>query len=392
VQIISARNSGFAGAVRKLGTEGADAKAGIARGLCLSSGGRSFAACPDASTVSARRRPPSTPPPPILHPRVLPLPDPAPDADLLRIPVGPGSVHVERYGHGGTPVVLLHGFATSSFLWRAVGPALATARCTAYAIDLFGYGESDRPFDAEFGIAAQADYVDRAMTALRLSSAFVVGVDLGGGVALRLAAARPERVDGLALVNSIGFDSVPGRDVRTLQRNTARFAFRVSRGMLGAAPLIGSVLAGGVADPARMPDRLVARYLAPYVGREGVSHLLALARSVVVDDLEEVDLRLLSAPTLVVSGEADQWVEPEVSRRLAATIPGARLVSLPGLARLVPEEAPAELARLIADFVAEQTGRGGAPLQRPAAAGAGDAPSAPPPPPSNRERSEGELV
>jgi pimeloyl-ACP methyl ester carboxylesterase len=234
-----------------------------------------------------------------------------------------------------------------------VGPAIALARHTAYAIDLFGYGESDRPFDAEFGIAAQADYVDRAMTALRLSSAIVVGVDLGGGVAIRLAAARPERVDGLVLVNSIGFDSVPGRDVRTLQRNTARFAFRVSRGVLGVAPLLTSVLQGSVAAPAHMPDRLVARYLAPYVGREGVSHLLALARAVVVDDLEEVDLRLLSAPTLVVSGDADQWVEPEVSERLAATIPEARLVRLPGMARLVPEEAPEELSRLILAFAAE---------------------------------------
>lgn len=322
---------------------------------------------------------------------MLPLPDPAPDADLLRIPVGPGSVHVERYGHGGTPIVLLHGFATSSFLWRAVAPALAMARCTAYAIDLFGYGESDRPFDAEFGIAAQADYVDRTMTALRLSSAFVVGVDLGGGVALRLAAARPERVDGLVLVNSLGFDAVPGRDVRTLQRNTARFALRVSRGMLGAAPLITSVLQGGVASPAHMPDRLIARYLAPYVGREGVSHLLALARAVVVDDLEEVDLRLLSAPTLVVSGEADRWVEPEISRQLAATIPGARLVSMPGVARLVPEEAPAELAGLIADFVAEESGRD-APPGTAAAAVTHSADGARAAAPANRERSEGELV
>jgi pimeloyl-ACP methyl ester carboxylesterase len=44
------------------------------------------------------------------------------DADLLRIPVGPGSMHVERYGHGGAPIVLIHGFGTSCFLWRNVGP------------------------------------------------------------------------------------------------------------------------------------------------------------------------------------------------------------------------------------------------------------------------------
>ena len=109
------------------------------------------------------------------------------DADLLRIPVGPGSIHVERSGHGGAPVVLLHGFGTSSFLWRSIVPEIALANRTAFAIDMFGYGESDRPFDADFGIAAQAELVDRALTALRLPKATVVGVDLGGTVALRLA-------------------------------------------------------------------------------------------------------------------------------------------------------------------------------------------------------------
>ena len=293
---------------------------------------------------------------------MLPLIDPVSDADLLRIPVGPGSVHVARYGHGGTPIVLLHGFATSSFLWRAVGPALAAARHTAYAIDLFGHGESDRPFDAEFGIAAQAEYIDRALTVLRLSSAVVVGVDLGGAVAIRLAATRPERVDGLVLVNSIAFDDVPARDIRTLQRNTARFAFRVSRGVLGAAPLLTGVLEGSVASLAHMPDKLVARYLAPFVGREGVAHLLALARAITVDDLEEVDFTLLSPPTLVVTGEGDQWVPPAIGERLASTIPDATLVTIPGVARLVPEEAPERLARLIVEFVETRSLRADSPV------------------------------
>ena len=75
-------------------------------------------------------------------------------------------MHVERFGFGGTPVVLLHGFGTSAFLWRHVAPMLAVRQMTAYAVDLFGYGESDRPFDADFGVRAQADYLDRALTAV----------------------------------------------------------------------------------------------------------------------------------------------------------------------------------------------------------------------------------
>ena len=51
----------------------------------------------------------------------------ASDADNLRVPVGPGSLHVDRYGVGGPAVLLVHGFGTCSFVWRNVGPALALA-------------------------------------------------------------------------------------------------------------------------------------------------------------------------------------------------------------------------------------------------------------------------
>jgi len=273
------------------------------------------------------------------------------DADLLRIPVGPGAIHVERYGHGGAPVVLIHGFGTCSFLWRHVAPLLATTQHTAYAVDLLGYGESDRPFDADFGLAAQADYLERALTALRVARAALVGVDIGAAIALRLAALRPERVARLVLINPVAFDEVPADDIRSLQRNTARFALRVSRGLFGASPLLTPVLTGSVADPARMPPILIGRYLAPFVGQEGVTHLLALARAVRDIDLDDLDLTQVRADTMIVRGEKDAWVGAGVAQRLSSEIPHCRVVTLPEVGRLVPEEAPEELADLIASFV-----------------------------------------
>ncbi|MEP6729560.1 MAG: alpha/beta hydrolase [bacterium] len=269
----------------------------------------------------------------------------------MRIPVGPGSMHVERYGHGGAPVVLLHGFGTSSFVWRNIAPEIALANRTAFAIDLFGYGESDRPFDADFGIASQAELVDRALTALRLPKATIVGLDLGGAVALRLAASRPERVERLFLVNPIALDEIPAEDITTLQRNTARFAFRVSRGILGVAPILGELLRRSVADESHMPDKLVARYLAPYVGEEGLNHLLLLARSIDDEDMEDAELGTLPQPTQIVWGDQDPWVTPKFADRLADTIPGSRLVHLPGVGRLVPEEASDTLVALLLEFI-----------------------------------------
>ena len=249
--------------------------------------------------------------------------------------------------------MLLHGFGTSSFLWRAVGLAIAEAGHTALAADLLGYGASDRPPDADYSVAAQAIYLENALAALRIERATVAGVDVGGGVAQRLAVTRPGLVSRLVLINSVGFDAWPGEDVKTVQRGTARFALRIARGMLGAAPLLTELLAGSVADAAHMPPPLVARYLAPYVGTEGVTHLLALARALRADDLAELDLGLVRVPTLIVRGTEDRWLGEEVAERLHEAIAGSVLIRLPGVGRLVPEEDPETLAALLLRFVQE---------------------------------------
>src|SRR5919205_244697 len=230
-------------------------------------------------------------------------------ADILRAPVGPGAMHVDRYGHGGTAVILLHGFGTCNFLGRAIPPAITAAGHTAYSVDLFGHGQSDRPLDADFGIAAQAEYLDAAMTVLRVPRAVVVGVDLGGDVAMKLAANRPERVEKLVLINTPAFDELPARDITQMQRRTARFAFSLQRGVMGAAPLLEGVLRGSVADAEHMPMKLI------------------------------------------VWGDEDRWVDQKVADRLVNAIPEARLVRLAGIARLVPEENPEHLSELLLDFI-----------------------------------------
>lgn len=272
------------------------------------------------------------------------------NADVLRIPIGGGSVHVDRYGQGGESFVLLHGFATSSFLWRDVATELASAGHTAYAVDLLGYGESDRPLEADYSIAAQTVYIERAMLGLRVERATVAGLDIGGGIAIRLALQHPQRVSRLALVNSVAFDECPGREVRLVQRGTARFALRIARGVLGAAPLLRPVLEGGVADPEHMPPALIARYLAPFTGSDGVAHLLLLARALSDDDVRLLDLSSIRVPTSIIWGEEERFLESGLPERLQASIPGSTLIRLRDAGRLVPEETPEALTRLLLEL------------------------------------------
>lgn len=261
-------------------------------------------------------------------------------------------MHVERFGYGGAPIVLLHGFGTSSFLWRHVGPMVAVRHATAFAIDLFGYGESDRPFDADFSIRAQSEYLDRALTALQLQSVTLVGMDIGGAVATRLAADHPDRVSKLVLVGTPPLAELPGPAIRELQRETARYALRLSRGLFGASSLLTPFLEESVASPECMPPVLIGRYLAPYLGRDGANHLLALAGALEDDDLDDLALEEIRQETLVVRGTRDRWCTKATAEAYEEGLPSARYEHVEEVGRLVPEEAPAELAALLSGFVA----------------------------------------
>lgn len=272
------------------------------------------------------------------------------DCDILRVPVGPGALHVERYGHGGHDVVLLHGFGTSAFLWRRVAPSLAVAGMTAWAPDLFGHGASDRPVGAAYDIRAQAEYLAHALRHLQIRDATVVGNDIGAAIAVCLAIGTPDAVARLVLLSPAPLRGTPGPDIRLMQRESARHLLRLVRGLFGVHPLVLALLQNAVSDPARLDNRLVGRYVAPYVGREGLNHFLALARAIEEDDLADIDPARVAQPTLVLHGDTDRWCSATEAHELAERFPIATAEWLTGSGRLIAEEQPEALARRLIAF------------------------------------------
>ena len=269
----------------------------------------------------------------------------------LRIPVGSGALHAERVGRGGHPVVLLHGFGTCTFLWRRLAPALAMVGYTAIAIDLLGHGESDRPDDASYALAAQAEYVARALAALRLPTVSVVGQDMGALVALLLAANPRNRIDRVAVLSPPDPDDLPGADIRTLQRSSARVVLNATT-LFGAQPVLAPLLRSGVAAGERMPDLLVARYLAPFVGADGLSQLLQRAAAVELSDEAKAQFARIACPVLVIEGDTTA-TRPSLSwpRLLSAAAVSNQGV---GGGWLIPEDAPEELRDLLLNWLAGQ--------------------------------------
>jgi pimeloyl-ACP methyl ester carboxylesterase len=274
-------------------------------------------------------------------------------AEHLRIPIGVGALHVERVGRGGPPVVLLHGLGTCTFLWRRLSPALAAAGYTALAIDLLGHGESDHPFDANFTLPAQAEHLARALDALRLPAAAVIGQDIGGLVALLLAANPRARVDALMLLSPPDPDDLPGPEVRALQRASARLALN-AHSLFGAHPALEGLLRAGVSTPEHMSDLLVARYVAPFVGGDGLNRLLQRGAAVEMTEEARATLDRVAVPTWIIEGVADGDRGPIIQWH--TLLPNARvsIEQLEGVGRLVPEDAPERFIGLVLAWLAAQ--------------------------------------
>lgn len=240
------------------------------------------------------------------------------------------------------PLVFLHYWGGSSRTWEPAISALP-AGYGAYAADLRGWGESDKPADG-YAIADLADDVQGMLQALKLKRFVLVGHSMGGKTAQLLASRRPEGLEALVLVAPSPPVPMP---VPAEQRAGMVHAYDAEESVafvldhvLTAAPIDSALRSQVIADSLRGAPQAKAAW--PMAGM-----------------LEDISAQVgaIAVPTLVIAGERDQVDSVDtLQRELLPRIPGARLQVLPGIGHLSPLEAPAMIAASIHAFVQEYSG------------------------------------
>jgi pimeloyl-ACP methyl ester carboxylesterase len=231
-------------------------------------------------------------------------------------------VHYEAMGRG-KPVVFIHGWVGS---WRYWVPAMEelAPRYRTYALDLWGFGDSDR-LAGNYGIGIYVDLIGGFLSTLGLARVPLVGHSLGGVVALAFAAEYPEQVEQVLAV------SVPllGEDV--------------------GAPL------ARLAASQRALSRLAARRTAFSEIRLEVGKTDAEAVVRTVQWVLEQDLRPLlpdqPTPVLLLHGEGDPLVKPTEGKRLANLEGNLRYVELAEAGHFPMLEERSKFNRLLAEFL-----------------------------------------
>jgi haloalkane dehalogenase len=250
-----------------------------------------------------------------------------------------------RTAGAGPPVVCVHGYPTSSYLWQKVAPALA-AVATVIAPDLPGFGDSD--LGALQGTwEDQVAFLEAFATAVGLERTDLVVHDWGGLIGLRWACDFPARLDRLVITDSGFFPDGRWHDLAKMMQTPGE-----------GERLMEAITPEGFANMLRavcpvMSDDAVAEYWKGLATPERRAAKLALYRSGDFAKLEPYrgGLGALARPTLILWGAEDRLAPPGGARRFAREIPGAELEILPGVGHFVPEEAAPQVAPRIRDFL-----------------------------------------
>ena len=280
------------------------------------------------------------------------------DPDSQFVDVDGVNVHYKDTGQGDAALLLLHGFASSTYSWREVTEPLAEdARVVAF--DRPAFGLTERPMPGEFpnGVNpytadAQADLTIGLMDELGIEQAVLVGNSAGGAIATHTALRHPERVKALVLVDAAiyGGGGSPSwaRPLLTtpqarrigplLVRNIREWGYQFGQSAWH--------------DPSMFTDEIWAEYSKPLQAENWDRALWELTQASRPLELDQ-RLQELGVPVLVITGDDDRIVPTEQSIRLAGEIPGAELAVLPNCGHVPQEECPTAFLAAVENFLAQ---------------------------------------
>ncbi|HYA53217.1 MAG TPA: alpha/beta fold hydrolase [Streptosporangiaceae bacterium] len=241
---------------------------------------------------------------------------------------------------GGVPLVLLHAFPLDRAMWRDAAEALAGLVPTVL-VDLPGLGDSplpDGPTDPSLDEAA--DGVAGVLDRLGHDRAVLGGVSMGGYVAMAFARRHPERLAGLALL-----DTMAGPDTRAAAAGRERVAAAVTgpAGTRALLPLL-DLLVGSTTRLRRAEVLRRVRESLLAARPEGVAWS---ERAMAARPDSAATLSALTVPVAVVVGEEDTLTGPEHARAMQLLLSDAVLTIVPGAGHLAPLERPDEVARAL---------------------------------------------
>lgn len=268
-------------------------------------------------------------------------------------------IHYQEFGAAGNnpTLLLIHGYPASTFVWHIVAPMFAKLGFHVVAVDLPGFGFSDKPAWFDYSIASQARIIERFMDRLGIGRATIIGSSYGGAVALTVALDYAERVEKLVVVGTVINDEVKkqlllklatmrgvGEILSPFLIDSKIFLKRRMRGTIWTANhhLITKERIEGVRRPLRAAN--------------AHRSVLATARKWDANRIEQ-DAHLINHPTLILWGEHDAVIPIHNGEKIHESILNSRFVVFRDCGHVPQEEAPDNFVRVVTEFCRSPKGK-----------------------------------
>ena len=250
----------------------------------------------------------------------------------------------------GDPILFIHGFPTSSYLWRNVMNELLEKH-QVIAIDLPGYGQSSK----RLGDSYSFRYYERILTSLLNHlevKEVTLGVhDVGGPIGLFWMVQHMERVKRLILFNTLVY---------------AKFSWGVKLfGLATVVPIIKNWLTSskgikgairlGVYNKENLTEEVISKYQSPFTDKESRKALLKSVQRLSMKGFKEIESKLPSfkGPVHIIYGENDK-ILPKVSdtmKKVQKDLPQSSILAIPNCGHFLQEDYPEQIAESISDFM-----------------------------------------
>jgi pimeloyl-ACP methyl ester carboxylesterase len=277
---------------------------------------------------------------------------PCPNGADHMMKIGKVNFHYTEYAAPGQVVVMVHGFGSSTYSWQNVAPILQAKRYHVYAIDMKGFGWSDKPKaskEIKYDPITLMEEVRAWMDALKINNVIYVANSLGGAVGVLMAMEHPDYIDKMVLLDPAGYPHKKPMVIRLEAVPGAVGSMKMVLGKWVAKWNLKEV----TYNKEWVSQEQIDNYYARLITQGSIDAQVSIIKTLDFDYFDPYLKRVpsIKQKTLLVWGEEDEWIPLSVGYRYRQNLPNSNLIIVKNCGHVPQEEIPTVTANLVLDFI-----------------------------------------